>query len=203
MSDNCYRDLLKEKYFFVVDTETTGLDPNDADVIEIAALKVVRKGAYFEVEDAFDEFINPHYPLSQQIIEFNERNNTGIDDEFLSKAPDVDVLAKKFLDFLGNDPVIVGHNIIRFDAAFINKMTLNGCGRYFEPKYYVDTLLLAREHEEGKHNLGACFERTAKRHSGEEPKYHTAIGDVLCTLDVLEHLTREYVMNPMEKMGLV
>lgn len=180
--------------FFVVDVETTGFDPASADVIEIAAVKVSRneKGR-FEIKDQFDCYVNPEYPLPPDIVEFNKKNDTGIDDELLSRSPKVDEAAKKFMDFIGKDAVVVGHNIVAFDNKFINKFCTKGTGQGFEPAGVTDTLLLSRELDgHKKNNLGVCFERTAKRHSSNSPKFHTAIADVICTLDVLEYLDDKY-----------
>ena len=189
-----YPDDLQSE-FFVVDTETTGYSPKYADVIEIAAIRCERRNGGFEILDEFDSFVNPHYPLPQDIVDFNRKNGTGICDELLSHAPDDYVVARNFLDFIGEKPIVVGHNIVRFDKGFIDKL----CGSInerFEVNDFVDTLLLSRQHgtraKNEKHSLDVCLEKTAKRHTSGHNGFHTAIFDVKATLDVLEYLDKEY-----------
>lgn len=62
--------------FVIFDTETTGLSAVYDTMIEIGAVKM-KDG---EVLERFDEFINPHHPLSSTTI-----NLTSITDELVSK----------------------------------------------------------------------------------------------------------------------
>lgn len=188
-------ELKNGQTFFVIDVETTGFNVRKCDVIEIAALKVAREDGKFVVKDSFDSYVNPQYPLPADIVAFNEKNNTGICDDLLIRSPVAKDAARAFKDFVGEEhPIVVGHNIVAFDHAFIDAFTMKGINEHFDPSDMVDTLLISKEHEKDqkKHNLGACFERTEKRHSASCPKFHTAIADCYATLDVLEHLDDKY-----------
>lgn len=77
--------LLAEETYVVFDVETTGLSAVYDTVIELAAVKV--KGG--EIIDRFESFANPHQPLSATIIEL-----TGITDDMLTDAPEVDEVFK-------------------------------------------------------------------------------------------------------------
>ena len=50
------------------------------------------------------------------------RNQTGITDEVLAKAPYAYQAANMLYDFIGDYPLIVGHNFAKFDAKFIDKL---------------------------------------------------------------------------------
>lgn len=181
--------------FFVVDVETTGFDTSKADVIEIAAIKVTRdeKDGRFKILDQFDCYVNPEYPLPEDIVKFNEENNTGINDELLMRSPKADEAARRFLDFVGENPVIVGHNIISFDSRFIEKLCMKGADEHFSPSAFTDTLKISREYDNyKKNNLESVFDRSTKRHSAANPQFHTAIADVICTLDALEYLDDKF-----------
>ncbi len=117
--------------FVAFDLETTGLSAKDDVITEIGAV-IYRDG---EILEEFQSFVNPHRPLSQRITEL-----TGITDEMLRDAPDIDEVLPKFLAFCGDRP-LAAHNA-DFDVSFI----LAACrklGIAYEPTY-VDTLIMAQ-----------------------------------------------------------
>lgn len=193
--------------FFIIDTETTGLKPETADAIEVSAVKVElnahprTSGRRFNIVSTFDTFINPEYPLPEDIVKFNEANGTGINDELLSKAPLVDEAARKLHAFLGqyrDSPVMVAHNA-PFDLGFLDKMYGKVYGTEFDVKRVIDTLALARSAFRYKvdcpnHRLGTLHEMTDGKYSGwyqnrgNTVTAHTAISDCIMTLDVLNML---------------
>lgn len=188
-------DELKE--FIVLDTETTGFKPNaGADAIEVSALKVVKdENGKFKVTETFDTYINPGYPLPPAIVEFNAKNNTGVDDTFLADKPSPEEAAKAVFEFVGDNPVIIGHNI-GFDIGFIDKLYQNQLGIPFTPNERIDTLALCRDKIASKsHKLGDMFELTQKRNSGENPVFHNSLADCLATLDVLEFIADKFYPN--------
>lgn len=101
--------LLAEDTFVVFDVETTGLSAYYDTIIELAAVKVY----HGEIIDRFESFANPHHRLSATTI-----NLTGITDEMVQKAPDIEVVIRKFSEWIGND-VLVAHNAT-FDIGFLN-----------------------------------------------------------------------------------
>ena len=193
------------KEFFIFDTETTGLSPSNADLIEFSALKVKsynkrndegKMETVFEVLDEIDFYVNPGYKLPDNIVDFNKKNNTGIDDNLLrEKGLRPEAAAQKVVDFLGKDPVLVGHNSDAFDIGFVNKL-LGNIGEQLTPKATADTLKIARQviRNSKKGDLKLCnlFEKTDKTYSNNSPKFHTSIADCYATLDVLDYLIKEY-----------
>src|SRR3989338_4846808 len=67
---------LKALSYIVIDTETTGLDPLSNEIIEVAALKIV-KG---EIADSFASLININGDLPPEIVRI-----TGITREMLDE----------------------------------------------------------------------------------------------------------------------
>lgn len=184
--------------FYVMDTETTGLSTENADVIQVSAIKVKNNKGEYEVLNIFDTFINPGYPLPPEIVEFNKNENTGIDDELLSKAPSASEAAKMLKEFLGDAPTVVLHNA-PFDTKFINKLYNNQLGQDFQTSGTVDTLELCKIKldNEPKHKLGIMYGLTEKKFSkiyfgSKEPKFHTALADAYATLDVLDYLKNRF-----------
>lgn len=118
--------------YVVFDVETTGLSAVYDTIIELAGVKI-HQG---EIIDKFESFANPHQPLSQTITDL-----TGITDDMVQDAPEVDEVLKDFHAW-SNDSVLVAHNA-SFDIGFLNQ----GYKRIDYPKItapVIDTLELAR-----------------------------------------------------------
>jgi DNA polymerase-3 subunit epsilon len=117
--------------YTVVDIETTGLSPTDDAIIELAALRVRNH----QVVASYSQLINPLRPIPPFI-----QNLTGITNEMVAEQPSLIEVAALFVGFIGND-LLVGHNIARFDASFLNYQV-----PYLWSSYQVvDTLLIARK----------------------------------------------------------
>lgn len=126
------------KDYVVLDFETTGLEPETCDIIEIGLLFIKDNKI---CKSAADELANPGYPLSQKIIEI-----THITDDMLKgKRTPLEVMkdAAAILDNL-NLP-IVGHNIVNFDRLFLDKY-YDKLGLKRRPfNLYIDTASLYKE----------------------------------------------------------
>jgi DNA polymerase-3 subunit epsilon/ATP-dependent DNA helicase DinG len=96
------------KTFIAIDLETTGLEPEKAQIIEVAAVKF-RGGK--EVAK-FSSLVNPG-----RKIPFIVTDITGISDEDVAHAPVFEDILKEVKEFIGENP-IVGHNVA-FDLAFL------------------------------------------------------------------------------------
>ena len=117
--------------FVAFDLETTGLSAKHDVITEIGAV-IYRDG---EILEEFQSFVNPHRPLSPRITEL-----TGITDEMLRDAPDIEDVLPKFLAFCGERP-LAAHNA-DFDVSFV----LAACRKLnisYEPTY-LDTLIMAQ-----------------------------------------------------------
>ena len=138
----------------VLDTETTGLNPESGDrIVEIAALEIENRlptGKYFQC------YINPDgkemNPEAERI--------TGITNDFLADRPLFKDVLFDFLDFIKNDPLII-HNA-KFDVKFLN-YELNIFGSFgveISMDRCVDTLEIARRQFPGSQvNLDALCKR--------------------------------------------
>ena len=94
-----------------LDTETTGLDPKDGHkIIEIACFELINK---VKTGKVFHSFVNPLRDVPHEAFRIH-----GISTEFLKDKPTFDLIADKFLDFIGDD-ILVIHNA-SFDIKFLN-----------------------------------------------------------------------------------
>lgn len=136
------------KTFIAVDLETTGLSPEDDYIIEIGALKY-QDG---KCRGTFSRLVKPPVSISGRITEI-----TGIDNDMVKNAPTIDIVIKEFMDFIGEEKVLLGHNL-RFDYSFLKVHgKRHGCS--FSMKG-IDTLGIARKFLTGlpKKSLGALCE---------------------------------------------
>ena len=136
-----------EQTFVVFDLETTGLKPEQCEIIEVGAVKLVNG----KIVDRFQTFVNDGGVVPAQITEL-----TGITTDMLSGAPDTREVLSKFHAFC-EGCCLVAHNA-EFDMSFIrhhgNRFNLT----FANP--YADTLMLARDlmHELINHKLDTVCE---------------------------------------------
>ncbi|OCA83803.1 PolC-type DNA polymerase III [Pseudobacillus wudalianchiensis] len=159
--------LLAEETYVVFDVETTGLSAVYDTIIELAAVKI-KDG---EIIDRFESFANPHHPLSATTI-----NLTGITDDLVQNAPEVEEVLKKFKDWTG-DAILVAHNA-SFDMGFLDAGYVRyNLGKSSNP--VIDTLELARflYPVMKNHRLNTL----AKKFDVELTQHHRAIYDAEAT----------------------
>ena len=156
------------RYYYVLDTETTGFSPKKDAMIEIAAIKV-QEG---RITDRFHTFVNPGRPIPEEITEL-----TGIRDEDVYCAPDIDAAAMNLARFLSDGYPVVGHNIT-FDMGFIQAAFVRlGMSADFR---LVDTLSLARRAFPGlpDYKLDTLISRL---NLADHEQMHRAMDDVMIT----------------------
>ncbi len=114
--------------YVALDLETTGLDPAKDSIIEIGAVRVEgeRPG------ESFHTFVNPGRPIPPFV-----RRLTGITESDVRTAPPIEAVAADLAAFLEGS-ILVGHNLLGFDAAF-----LRAAGVWQEGEVH-DTSALAR-----------------------------------------------------------
>ncbi len=96
----------------VLDTETTGFEPEDGDrIVEIGAVELIN---HMPTGRTYHQYINPQRSMPQGAFEVH-----GLGDEFLRDKPLFAAIAQDFLDFIGNDAKLVIHNAA-FDMKFLN-----------------------------------------------------------------------------------
>lgn len=100
--------LIFPQSFVVIDIETTGLDPQFDEIIEIGALKI-ENGI---VVDSFNTLVKPVNMINDYITEL-----TGITNDMVNDALPIEDVIEDFYKFVGNN-IILGHNV-NFDINFL------------------------------------------------------------------------------------
>ena len=123
----------------VVDTETTGLDPQTGHrIVEIAAIELMH---HVPTGRKFHCYVNPERDIPVDAYAVH-----GLSEEFLAAHPAFAAVADDFLAFVGDAPLVI-HNA-EFDLAFLNA-ELARAGRPFLASNFVDTLSMARRRYPG------------------------------------------------------
>ncbi|HTZ11936.1 MAG TPA: 3'-5' exonuclease [Candidatus Margulisiibacteriota bacterium] len=125
---------LKEAEFVILDTETTGLEPESGDrIVEIAAIRFRGK----EKIAVFENLVDPKRNISEGAFSVN-----GITQDMLRGAPEIKEVLPKFMEFIRGS-CLCSYNAA-FDLGFLNN-ELNFLG---EPRLnglpVVDILKMAR-----------------------------------------------------------
>lgn len=95
----------------VLDTETTGFDPESGDrIVEIGAIELI---GHVPTDNVFHEYIDPERSMPQEAFEVH-----GLGDDFLRGKPKFAEIGQKFLDFVGDAKLVI-HNAA-FDMKFLN-----------------------------------------------------------------------------------
>ena len=162
--------------FTVVDIETTGLEPKQDKITEIAALRV-EKG---KVIDTFHTLVNPGRKLEERV-----RTLTGLSDEDLKKAPFIGDVIGKFLEF-ETTGCLLGHSIL-FDYSFLKRAAVNG-GREFE-RQGIDTLAISRKYLQSLESRALPF---LCSYFNIPHKAHRALSDVEATLQLYRLLKEQF-----------
>jgi predicted DnaQ family exonuclease/DinG family helicase len=95
--------------FVAIDLETTGLDPASSEILEFGAVRYING----DLAEEFSELVKPSERIPPEITRL-----TGISNEMVRMAPDIESLITKYLTLLDNSPWIVGHNV-SFDLGFL------------------------------------------------------------------------------------
>lgn len=164
----------------VLDTETTGLNPQEGHrIIEIGCVELVKRrltGKRFHV------YINPERQIDAGAIEVH-----GITNEFLADKPKFDAVVDDFIAFIEGAELVI-HNA-PFDVGFINhefsqlrKGTVSNYSTVF------DTLTFARKKHPGQRNsLDALCKRYGVDNSHRD--LHGALLDAEILADVFLLMT--------------
>ena len=167
----------------VLDTETTGLKPEEGDrIVEIGCVEL--QGG-IATGRSFHRYLNPQRPVPEEAVRVH-----GLDDERLAGEPLFADIAGGLLEFLGDSP-LVAHNA-EFDIGFLD-MELGRLGHApIDPARVIDTLALARR-ELPRQGYGGPYNLDALcRHLGVAAKprgLHGALLDAQLLVQVYQRLS--------------
>ncbi|WP_112310316.1 DNA polymerase III subunit epsilon [Pseudogemmobacter bohemicus] len=120
----------------VLDTETTGFDPEQGDrIVEIGGVELFN---HLPTGKVYHQYINPERDMPQGAFEVH-----GLSTEFLSDKPVFARIGQDFVDFVGDAKLVI-HNAA-FDMKFLNyELKRMGLGEIPWARA-IDTLAMARQ----------------------------------------------------------
>lgn len=122
------------KNFVVIDVETTGLDPDTCEIIQLAAVRYRRNRAV----EYYSTYVDPLCPIPPRITEI-----TGITDEMVADAPAIGDVLSEFVTFMRRAPYVTAYNA-KFDMSFLDAAAgcdLSGSFKWFDTMDAVKEVL--------------------------------------------------------------
>ena len=117
--------------YVALDLETTGLDTESDEIIEIGAIRFDAGGAL----GSFETLVNPGRGIPATI-----QNLTGITDDAVRPAPAIRQVAQELEEFIGGSPM-VGHNVAGFDARFLARAGVRVGESVYDTQWLAELLL--------------------------------------------------------------
>ncbi len=177
----------------VLDTETTGLDPNDGHrVIEIGCVELLD---HFPTGRSFQRYLNPDRDMPAEAQRIH-----GISTEFLADKPRFAEIVEEFLEFIGDAPLII-HNA-SFDLKFLNSELHRQSRGPIPIARAVDTIDIAKSKYPGsRYSLDELCKRFSIDLSGRS--LHGALLDAELTAQVYLELIggrqKRLLLSPVDE----
>ncbi|HSX13917.1 MAG TPA: DUF3820 family protein [Chlamydiales bacterium] len=170
---------MRKEVFVCLDCESTGLDPKNDRVIEIAAALFT----YDEVLQRFETLIDPQSQIPESSQEIHKINQ-----EMVEGKPKISEVLPGFLKMI-EGRILVGHGI-GFDIALIAaEAQRHQIPTTIEKQPYFDTLRMARIYGESPVNSLQHL----RQHFNIEPEgAHRAMSDVIVNIEVFKQLGKPY-----------
>ena len=176
------------KKILIFDFETTGLYPNQDQIIEIGAL-LIEKDGFFETKKELSVLLQADKRLPDIIT-----NITGITDEMLLRdGVSQEIGFRELFNMIDKDTLLCAYNI-QFDLSFL----LYYIKTYHDSMYQfknpiLDVMALYKDRHPYPHKL----DQAVKTYQVEVPNTHRALDDVKATLEVMRNMAEE--KNNLEK----
>ncbi|PRH88586.1 DNA polymerase III subunit epsilon [Labrys okinawensis] len=163
----------------ILDTETTGLDPNEGHrLVEIGCVEMIDRNP---TGATWHKYFNPERDMPVEAF-----NVHGLSAEFLSDKPLFAELAQEFVDFVGDAHLVI-HNA-GFDMRFLNAELKRVNLAALAMDRVIDTLAMARRKHPGAR---ASLDELCQRYGIDNSKRvkHGALLDAEILAEVYIELT--------------
>lgn len=172
----------------VLDTETTGLDPLQGHrLVELGCVELLNR---IPTGATFHAYINPERDVPAEAFAIH-----GLSTEFLADKPCFVEIADKFLEFIGDAPLVI-HNA-SFDHGFLCAELKRIERALIMRERLVDTLMMARRKiASGPYNLDALC-----KYYGIDNSRRTKHGALL-DAEILAEVYLELIGGRQAQLGL-
>jgi DNA polymerase III alpha subunit (gram-positive type) len=133
-----------------------------------------------------NHYIDPEIPIPPKITEI-----TGINDSMVFGKPTIDKLFSQIKEFFGEDSVVSGYNVAKFDNSFMRNL-YQSKNLTFEP-ITIDVIDMARDNIEKKETENFKLSTIAHIYGVDENlTFHNAMDDVIATKELVSAFYRQY-----------
>ncbi|WP_458453568.1 3'-5' exonuclease [Methanobrevibacter sp.] len=164
------------------DTETTGLDSRNCQIIELAMISIVDG----EIVDEYDEFIKINGSLPQKIVDITGITDDMLEDEGLEER----VVANDLKERLTQNTLMIAHNA-QFDLSFVYNLLKRHyplqADEIVRNMDWLDTLTVFKDRAKYPHKLIDAV----KHYKIDEVNFHRAIDDTKALVDVTKAMKNE------------
>lgn len=169
----------EEQVFVCIDCETTGLDPKNDYIIEIAAVSFNLAGNIA----TFESLVNPGCEIPQSSIEIHRITN-----EMVADKPSIEKVLPSVLEVIGPN-IIVGHGV-NFDIEIVAQSAQkNRIPTKIRDNLFLDTLRMARLYGDCPVN---SLKQLRKHFNVPHEEAHRAMNDVIVNIGVFKQLLKQY-----------
>lgn len=172
--------------YIVFDTETTGLNPKEDEILSIGAVKI--KNNKILTSKTFEVYLKNSKKINNKSIEIH-----GIRACDLKNATDSIKAIKEFLNFIGSRPLIGYY--LEFDVAMVNKyikpmlgITLPNKMIEVSEMYFEQKITLIPQG-----NIDLRFDTILKDCNIPNMGVHNAVNDAIMTAMIYLKLTKEKI----------
>ena len=162
----------------IYDLETTGINPKNANIVEIAAKRLNVIGNEIE---SFERLVKPpggYIPPSVTRVH-------GISTEDVKDEPSIEIVLPEFCSFI-QDRILIGHNVARYDNPILERDLQTYLKRNLLNPHY-DTLVTARKLlPRQRRGIDALAEKFGIEHG----RLHRAMEDVETNRLIFKELIR-------------
>ncbi len=171
-----YNDYIMSNTFVVYDLETTGLDTESCEIIEIGAVKV-EEG---KIKEKFSTFVKPKGKIQAEATAVN-----GITNQMVAHAPDVQNAILDFYEYT-RGCILSGYNIVGYDMKVLKNVAAK-FGIKFDNEI-MDVIILARQSNlrTPNYKLGSVVSALGLTLKDA----HRAYNDAFATAEVLLELSK-------------
>ncbi len=183
--------LIHQDLFVCLDCESTGLDPQQDRLIEVAA----RRFTFDQVLQEFETLVNPECEIPQVSQEIHK-----ISSEMLQGKPKAGEILPALFQLV-DGYILVGHGV-GFDITLLKEEAKrHQIPTRIDKQPFIDTLRLARLYGESPIN---SLEKLRQHFNIEPEGAHRAMSDVIVNIEVFKYLAKSYkttqeLMRALEK----
>lgn len=171
--------LINKDTFICLDLETTGLESDKDQIIEIAIARFTQE----QLVESFETLIDPGCLISKASMAIHH-----ITDEMVKGKPKIEEVLPYIFQFIGRH-IIVGHGIA-MDLAFLMAAAKHHqISNTLSSHIFLDTLRLARLYGESPTN---SLETLRKHFNIEAEGAHRAMNDVIVNIEVFKYLSTSF-----------